>query len=66
MGKIGLAWIYFDGIVMGADKFGNLNLGYVGTKLGFSKNTLIIPVVTDDKGDGPYIQHGIDMANQGR
>ena len=27
-------WIYFDGMIMGADKLGNMNMAYVGVKLG--------------------------------
>lgn len=60
------SWIYFDGMLIGAGKVGNINLGYVGTKMGWTKEMLIIPMITDDKGDGPYIQYGIDMAKQGR
>ncbi|MDR0498912.1 MAG: RHS repeat-associated core domain-containing protein, partial [Holophagales bacterium] len=61
-----IAWIYFDGMIIGADKVGQINLGYVGTKMGWPKWMLLIPGVTDDKDDGPYITHGINMANQGR
>ena len=58
-------WIYFDGELISADKFGNINLGYVGTKMGYSGFMLQNPT-TMDKDDGPYLQYGIDMAKQGR
>lgn len=58
-------WIYFDGMLISADKLGNINLGYIGTKMGFSdiqlKNSY-----TMDKDDGPYVEYGIKMAEQGR
>ncbi len=59
------AWIYFDGDIIGADKVGNINLGYVGTIMGYS-GYMLQNDFTMDKDDGPYVQHGIDMANQGR
>ncbi len=58
-------WIYFDGMIVSADKFGNINLGYVGTKMGFSGFLLKNPT-TMDKDDGPYVEYGIRMAEQGR
>lgn len=32
-------WVYFDRIILG-DKFVNINLGYIGTKMGFKLVTL--------------------------
>lgn len=58
-------WIYFDGDIISADKFGNINLGYVGTKMGYSGLKLNYGY-TMDKDDGPYVIYGIDMANQDR
>ena len=58
-------WIYFEGELMSADKFGNLNLGYVGTKMGFPLWILLNPA-TSGAGDGYWVQKGIDMANGGR
>jgi RHS repeat-associated protein len=58
-------WIYFDGTIMSADKFGNLNLGYIGYKMGFDGSMLINPA-TSGQGDAFWIQYGIDMAKQGR
>ncbi|MDY3303082.1 MAG: RHS repeat-associated core domain-containing protein [Clostridia bacterium] len=60
-----MSWIYFDGQVMGADKVGNLNLGYVGRKMGFDGYLLKNPATTGG-GDGYWVQYGIDMASQGR
>ncbi|WP_418791467.1 RHS repeat domain-containing protein [Phosphitispora sp. TUW77] len=59
------AWIYFDGMLMGADKFGNLNLGYVGAKMGFFDIMLLNPATTG-AGDGFWVEYGINMAKQGR
>ena len=61
----GYHWIYFDGMIMGADKFGNLNLGYVGAMMGFSGVWLLNPA-TSGAGDGFWVQYGIDMVNGGR
>ncbi|MBO4898035.1 MAG: RHS repeat-associated core domain-containing protein [Clostridia bacterium] len=58
-------WIYFDGMIISGDKFGNINLGYVGTKMGFS-GVWIENKFTLDKDDGPYVKYGITMAKQGR
>lgn len=58
-------WIYFDGMIISGDKFGNINLGYVGTKMGF-KGITIKNRFTMDKDDGPYVQYGIKMALDGR
>lgn len=58
-------WIYFDGELMSADKFGNLNLGYVGTKMGFPA-WILLNFATSGDGDGYWVQKGINMANGGR
>jgi RHS repeat-associated protein len=61
-----MPWIYFEGEMWGADKIGNMNLGYVGTKMGYPKQMLLIPLITDDKGDGHAITFGISLAKSGR
>ena len=58
-------WIYFEGKVWGADKIGNINLGYVGTKMGFD-GVMIQNALTMDKDDGPSVTLGIQLANAGR
>ncbi len=59
-------WIYFRGRVIGADKVANLNWGYIGTKLGYTKpRSLLFNPLTEPTGDGEYIQMGVDMANYG-
>ena len=58
-------WIYFDGHIFGADKFSNLNLGYVGEAMGFGGFLLINPT-TAGGGDEFWIQYGINMRRQGR
>jgi hypothetical protein len=58
-------WIYFDGMVFAADKFGNLNLGYVGYMMGYNGFQLINPA-TSGGGDQEWIEYGIEMAKQGR
>ena len=57
--------IYFDGMLISADKLGNINLGYIGTKMGFS-DVQLKNSYTMDKDDGPYVEYGIKMAEQGR
>jgi hypothetical protein len=68
-------WIYFNGNIIGADKFGNLNLGYVGTKMGYSKHYLSeililldkfsLGIYWEDSKDTEMILYGIEMANKG-
>lgn len=58
-------WIYFEGQYMAADKFGNLNLGYVGTKMGYGGVLLINPA-TSGAGDQEWIEFGIKLANEGK
>lgn len=50
---------------MGADKFGNLNLGYVGVMMGFSGRMLLNPA-TSGSGDGFWVKRGMEMAKNGR
>jgi hypothetical protein len=57
-------WIYFDGELWGADKIGNMNLGYVGTEMGF-EGKLISNFATMDKDDGPAVRRGISLAKTG-
>ena len=58
-------WIYFEGDIMGADKFGNLNLGYVGVCMGFD-GIMLDNFLTNDKGDGKYVRWGMSLAKAGR
>lgn len=58
-------WIYFDGMIMGADKLGNMNMAYVGVKLGLP-HYVYQNFITNDKDDPFWVQYGIDMAEQGR
>lgn len=48
-------------MIISADKLGNINLGYVGTKMGYS-GISIKNFATMDKDDGPFVEHGIYMA----
>ena len=57
-------WIYFDGELISSDKLGNINLGYVGTKMGYS-GILVQNRFTEDKDDGPYVRKGINLAKWG-
>ena len=58
-------WIYFDGMIMGADKFGNLNLGYVGYEMGF-RGIMLDNIYTSGGGDKFWVKYGITMAKKGR
>ncbi len=60
-----LPWIYFDGKLIGADKLGNLNMSYVGKKMGLPEWVYSNPY-TNDKDDAFWVQYGIDLANSGR
>jgi RHS repeat-associated protein len=64
-------WIYFDGRIISADDVGNINLGYVGTKMGFSSFLLEDAVDLwflniDDVKDQESIKYGSNMARSGR
>ncbi|MCL2643117.1 MAG: VWA domain-containing protein [Candidatus Bathyarchaeota archaeon] len=59
------AWMYFDGMLMAGDDFGNLNMAYVGYRMGLPIPVYQNPVTTDGK-DAFWVQYGIDMAICGR
>ena len=56
-----VAWIYYEGQLMGADKVGNLNLGYVGKMMGYD-GWLLQNQHTTGGGDGYWIYMGINKA----
>jgi RHS repeat-associated protein len=66
-------WIYFDGMMMAADEFGNMNLGYVGAKQGYD-GVLLYNFATSDADRGTtdqntdtfWIEYGFNMAKNGR
>ncbi|MDO5478396.1 MAG: peptidoglycan-binding domain-containing protein [Clostridia bacterium] len=58
-------WMYFDGMLISADKLGNMNMAYVGTKMGLPK-FVFQNILTEDKDDAFWVQYGIDLAEQGR
>ncbi len=60
-----LDWIYFDGELMGADKLGNMNMAYVGKKMGLPE-WVYKNKYTMDKDDPQWVQYGIHLANSGR
>ncbi len=57
--------MYFDGHLIGADKVGNMNMAYVGKKMGLPewvyKNWF-----TMDKDDPEWVERGISLAESGR
>lgn len=57
-------WIYFEGDIISGDKFGNINLGYVGAKAGFWEPSYK-NFATMDKDDGPFVEWGVSLAEQG-
>lgn len=59
------AWMYFDGMLMAADDFGNLNMAYVGYKMGLPTSIYQNFATTDGK-DAFWVQYGIDLAKSGR
>ena len=60
-----IPWIYFDGYLIGADKFGNMNMAYVGKKMGLPE-WVYKNFTTKDKDDPFWVQYGIDLAESGR
>ena len=59
-------WMYFDGMLIAGDDFGNLNMAYVGYKMG-------LPTSVYQKSCKPlmvkmifWVQYGIDLAKSGR
>lgn len=60
-----LPWMYFDGKLLSADKLGNMNMAYVGKKMGLPEWIYKNPATTD-KDDAFWVQYGIDLANSGR
>ena len=58
-------WIYFEGKIWGADKIGNINLGYVGYLMGF-RGIMLKNIDTMDKDDAPAVNLGISLAQNGR
>ena len=62
-----LPWIYFEGDIWGADQIGNINLAYVGYKMGYGKSFLIDNFVTrDDERDSKALDMGFALAEEGR
>lgn len=59
------AWMYFDGMLVSADKFGNINMAYVGVKMGLPYS-VFQNFATTDKDDAFWVQYGINMAEKGR
>ena len=59
------AWMYFDGMLMAGDDFGNLNMAYVGSKMGLSDIVYQNFLTTDGK-DADWIKYGIHLAQSGR
>ena len=61
-----LPWIYFDGYLIGADKFGNMNMAYVGKKMGLPEWVYRNFTTMDDPEDIFWIDKGTDYAKSGR
>lgn len=59
------AWMYFDGMLMAGDDFGNLNMAYVGYKMGLPEYIYKNFATTDGK-DAFWVQYGISLAKCGR
>ena len=61
-----IIWMYFDGYIMSGDKFGNLNLAYIGRKLGLQDWVTKNPTTTDDAEDSFWLDYGFKMVSEGR
>ncbi len=60
-----LPWIYFDGHLIGADKLGNMNMAYVGDKMGLPE-WVYNNFLTRDKDDAFWVEYGRDLSRSGR
>lgn len=60
-----LTWMYFDGMLVSADKFGNINMAYVGVKVNLPYS-VFQNFATTDKDDAFWVQYGINLAEAGR
>ncbi len=61
-----IPWIYFDGYLIGADKFGNMNMAYVGKKMGLPEWVYKNFTKMDDPEDIFWIDKGTELAESGR
>ena len=57
------AWMYFDGMLVSADKFGNINMAYVGVKMQLPY-IVFQNFATTDKDDASWVQYGISMQSK--
>ena len=57
--------MYFDGMLVAADKVGNMNMAYVGVKMNLPP-VVFKNILTEDKDDAFWIQYGMNLAEQGR
>lgn len=57
-------WIYIDGHLVGADKIGNINMAYVGYKMGLPEY-VYNNFETRDKDDAKWVEYGIELAKEG-
>ena len=57
--------MYFDGMLASADKFGNINMAYVGVNMNLPY-AVFENFATTDKDDAFWVKYGIKMAEQGR
>ena len=58
-------WMYFDGMLVSGDKFGNMNLGYVGFEMSLPEY-VYLNFATTDKDDAFWVEYGMNMAKNGR
>ena len=61
-----IPWIYFDGYLIGADKFGNMNMAYVGKKMDLPEWVYKNFETMDDPEDIFWIDKGTELAESGR
>jgi hypothetical protein len=60
------SYMYFDGMIISADYFGNLNLAYIGAKMGLTEWVYKNFSTMDTKLDIEALDYGTKMAKQGR
>jgi hypothetical protein len=60
-----MEWIYFNGNIIGADQFGNINLAYVGVKMGLAEWIVSNFETRDDARDIWATDYGLSLARAG-
>jgi hypothetical protein len=58
-------WVYFEGEIWGADQIGNMNLAYVGARMGLPEWVYANFTTKDDIRDINALDKGMELAREG-